>query len=159
MILKESTGFRTAFLAAFPTIFNGGAIFIYAGARPGTADQAAPSDPIGIVTHLGMAWNPVSTGYGLRFIQQGPYIVFDPTLSAQITATLGGSATWWRLVAPGDDGTEPSLTFPRVDGDVGDKSLPANPPESLLLDDLSLIVGIAIPLTYFLYTIPPIPGE
>lgn len=154
-MLLISTGLKTKLLgaAAFVDIFELGAIYIYPGARPATADAAPGQTPIGMVTQAGLAWNPINTAFGLSFMQQGPYIVFAPSVSAQLLPSDIGVAAWWRLVAPGDTG-ETSYSQPRIDGDIGLKSSPGG--QEMLLDTNTLSTGIAQQLGYFLYTIPPI---
>jgi hypothetical protein len=157
-MLQVSTKLKDLLVAPFPAAFAGGAIFIYGGARPTTADQVAGSAPIAIVTNLGLMWNPTNTYYGLSFVQEAstPYILFDSSISPAITVMVDGTAAWWRLVAPGDDGSLASYDLLRVDGDVGLKASPGG--QEMLLDDVVLVAGDSIPLGYFLYTLPPIVG-
>lgn len=155
-MLKVSTGFKTKLLGptSFTSMFEGGGIYVYSGARASSPDAAAPSLPIGVISKQGLAWNPINIGAGLQFVQNGPYILFD-NAQAQLVPDASATATWWRLVAPFDDG-EPSYSQPRIDGDVG--LMGASTGQELLLPVLDIVLGTSYPVTYFLYTIPPIIG-
>jgi hypothetical protein len=157
MALQVSTGFKERLLdgVAWKDIFNNGVIYLFQGMRPTISDFAPGTPPIAIITSGGAAWNPSFTVFGLKFIRSGPNILFETELNAQITVTDNATATWWRLVTPADN-LETSYFFPRIDGDVGLKASPSG--QELLLDSTALTLGDAIPVGYFLYTIPPILG-
>lgn len=155
-MLKVSTGFTTKLLgpASFESIFDRGGIYLYAGLRADSPNAPAPTAPIGVISKQGMAWNPSNIGYGLKFTRSGPYVFFGDS-DAQLVPDANATASWWRLVAPFDDG-EPSYTQCRIDGDCGLQSAPTG--QELLLPSLALEIGTAYPVGYFLYTIPPIIG-
>lgn len=156
-MLLVSTGFKTSILGtnSFTSLFNGGGIYVYAGMRPSSPDSPPTSAPIGVVSNEGFAWNPLNTLYGLKFVQSGPYVLFDSAISAQLVPSQPATASWWRLVAPGDDGSL-SYSQARIDGDCGLSSAPTG--QELLLPTLALVPGVSVPTGYFLYTIPPIIG-
>lgn len=155
MSLIVSTAFKTKMLSPFAEMFSLGAIYVYPGARPATADMAPGTTPIGMITQDGLAWNPINTAFGLRFVQSGPYIVFDSALNPVLTPSAGGTAAWWRLVAPGDTGDISYSQF-RIDGDIGLKATPGG--QEMLLENNVLVPGTNQQVGYFLYTIPPIIG-
>lgn len=164
-MLLASTGYAAAIVArnSFADIFNGGTVQIFNGARPSTAN-AAPDGTntlIAVITERGLPWAPDFNPYGLKFLQQGQYVLMDPLLAWQLVPNANaslGPAFWWRQVARGDDGL-PSITRPRIDGDVGTKGVIdlVSQPE-LLLDSTTLNPGTFIPIFNFFYAIPPIPG-
>lgn len=155
MSLQLSSAVARRFVAPFAELFTNGAIYLYdGGTRPANADLAATAVPVAIVTHRGLPWNPAFTPYGLRFAQIGRGMVFAPDITAQLSVLRPPTGiAWWRLVAPGDDGTETNYDRPRIDGDVGLKSAPGG--QELLLDSLTPAIGTAVPVGYFLYAIAP----
>lgn len=159
-MLLVSTGFKDLILGphAFADIFNGGVMQIFNGGRPTTADDTPGGTLIAQITQSGLPWAPDFTPYGMRFVKSGSYVLLDPARDWQLLpndfATLG-IAVWWRLVAPGDDGV-PSVTRPRIDGDIAVKGSTGG--QELLLDSLTLVPRLATPVHTWFYTIPPIPG-
>jgi|GEM_PF-1518502 len=155
MTLQVSTGLKKLFMAPFVRAFSGGAIAVYGGARPATADVAAPTAPLAWITHNGYPWVPGSLGAGLGFLQDGPLVVNDPAqewLCAPITA---GTATWWRLFSASPaENFATNYDLARVDGDVG--TIGTGSPAELQIHNTGLLVGQVVPVTYFLYTVPPI---
>jgi hypothetical protein len=156
MTLQISSAVAQRFVAPFADLFNGGTIFLYdGGTRPATADIAATAIPVAMITHLGLPWNPSFTPYGLRFTQLGRGVVFAPEITAQLSVLRPPTGiAWWRLVAPGDDGTDTNYDKPRIDGDVGLKSAPGG--QELLLDSVTPSIGTVVSVGYFLYAIPPL---
>lgn len=156
MTLQISSAVAQRFIAPFSELFDGGAIYLYdGGTRPATADAGATAPPVAMITNMGLPWNPAFTPYGLQFAQVGRGMVFAPGISAKLSVLLPPTGiSWWRLVAPGDDGSDTSYDRPRIDGDVGLKSAPGG--QELLLDSLTPSIGTTVPVGYFLYAIPPL---
>lgn len=157
-MLLASTGFKTATNAgtAWADMFRQGAIMIYGSARPATPDAAPGASPIAMITNYGLPWTPSSLGYGLFFRMRDQFVIGEPSqtwILAPNGFALGESASWWRLVAPFDDGL-PSITQFRLDGDIGTKGIDTG--KELLLDTTSLVPGAGIPVNGFFYAIPPI---
>lgn len=156
MALQVSTGFKTAILgdSAFEDIFNGGAIGVYTGVQPSSADNPVTGTRLGLVTLDGKPWTS-TLQYGLRFVRNGPFAASRGGDTWLLVPALGGIAGYWRLFArPDDDGTL-SYSRPRIDGAIGDTSSTAE----MRLADTSLSAGIAVPIRSFFYTIPPIVGS
>ncbi len=161
MTLQVSTGFKTAILGpnSFADIFKYGAFQVYASPRPSAADAMPTTGPIATITNYGLPWSPTGIGNGIVLAQTGPYVGMSGGQNWQLlpNATAGGRmASWWRLVAPGDSGL-PSISDPRIDGDIGVRGVfdPRYP--EILIDDVALVPNTGIPITSFLYTIPPLP--
>jgi hypothetical protein len=156
MILM-STGAKAALLGgrAFADAFRYGAILIYGDARLETPDAAPTSAPIAAITNLGLPWSPSSVGYGLVLVRVNQFVIGDPTQNWQLRAGLGGEAVWWRLVAPSDSGRA-SITDCRIDGDVGFAGVPDPRNPELLVPDIELTAGVALPISNFFYAIPPL---
>ena len=149
-MLIVSTGFKAALFGrqSFTDIFNGGKIRVFFGARASLPEAAEPEAQL-----LGdILW----TGFdvGLQFYQSGPFIVKDVTDSWQLQPSVSGVAAWWRLVAPGDDGS-PSFTAPRMDGDIG----VAGSSQELILPTTAIVAGMFVPIDAFTFTIPPVIGS
>jgi len=115
MSLKVSTGLRSKMLDTGPlkTIMALGFIKLYSGAEPANADAAITGTLLSTISVN-------STGTGLSFdtaavaavLSKAPAEVWSGTNAA------GGTATYYRHVAAGDDGTL-STTQARIQGTVG----------------------------------------
>lgn len=154
MGLQVSTALKTALLAPFPGVFDGGHIRVFSGTKPSTADDAETGTYLGSITNGGM---PVSFGTdlaGLQFIQWGPYIGGSMDQLFGMVVEGIGVASWFRLVGPSPDDGGPSFGLPRVDGEC---SLYTGY-GPLFLPSLSLTPGQFISPIGFTYTIPPIVG-
>jgi hypothetical protein len=150
MTLLASTGHKAGILgpSAFEDLYDGGAIRVYSGAGPGSADAPATGTLLGTVTEQ-------PGGSGLTFERDGPYVSkFLATLWTLLVSNTG-TVGWFRVTGPGDDGTSASTSLPRFDGTVG---LVGNPTADLILPTLSLVNGQTYGIDSFLFTIPPIPG-
>lgn len=148
-MLLVSTGFKIALLGpqSFVQIFNGGQLRLFAGSRPGSANAAEPSLPIGVVSRVG------ATSLGLQFVQANDFVINVLSDRWQLDTLQAGTATWFRLVAPGDP-FDDSLTAARIDGDVGT----AAAPNDMTLDVTTFTPNTALPFNSFFYTIPPLTG-
>jgi len=156
-MLQVSSGFKSKILGrqAFEDIFNGGAILIFSGTRPGTADDAYPDAPVAMITQRGLPWTAIAGVNGINFKTYGPYVELDVGRQAQMTIFSAASARWFRLLAP-NDSNNPSFTECRIDGDIGLKG--SGSPQELQLDSLDIDPNTTIPFNSFLYTIPPLLG-
>ena len=115
MSLKVSTGLRSKMLDTGPlkTIMALGFIKLYSGAEPANADAAITGTLLSTISVN-------STGTGLSFdtaavaavLSKAPAEVWSGTNAA------GGTATYYRHVAAGDDGAL-STTQARIQGTVG----------------------------------------
>lgn len=113
-MLRLSTGLRaaTADTDSVREALTGGKIHIYNGVAPATADQAVPSSVTKLVT---ISFEGSATGLTLE--ADGDAVTKPASDSWYGTVTNAGVASWYRFVAPGDDGTE-STTQARIQGDV-----------------------------------------
>lgn len=154
-MLQVSTGFKTLILGpySFMDIFERGAIKVYAGFRPPTADGEEPAVSLGKITIGGNPWSPSASQYGLQFSQSGPYITKVPYHQWLFTVERSGIPTWGRLVGEADDDGLVSYTMPRIDF-----SITADPAEQteMLLPQANVIVGQRVSVGSFLFTIPPV---
>lgn len=145
MAIKASTGLRTGMLGSgsLKSLLDGGRINIYAGTPPATADDA-----IGAAVLL-CAVTLNSTGTGINF---------DTAASAGVLAKAPGevwsgvnvatnSATFYRHVAAGDDGTL-STTQPRLQGVVGVSGADMN------LSSVSLASGATQTIDFYTVALP-----
>ena len=152
-MLQISNGFKTRILGSesFIDIFHRGAILLFDGARPPTADGPAPA-PVAMITQDGNAWAPPDIGFGLQFQHAGPYIfnVGDWKLRASANTPL---MKWARLVGPVADNGVVNYDLPRIDFDVG---LIGTPGPELLLPKLAFTTGEALAVGAFTYTFPPV---
>ncbi len=116
MALKLSTGLRNKLLDTNPlrTIFNLGFLELYSGTVPADADAS-----IGGATLL-VRYSNNNTTTGLTFAATASNGAITKNLSETWSKAAAGtgSATFWRFVAAGDDGTL-STTQARVQGTVG----------------------------------------
>lgn len=152
-----STGFKSRILSneGFLDIFGNGAIFIFSGSRPGSADDADSSGTLlGMVTSAGLPWDFTYVPNGLTFIHNGPYVLKDPTQNWVFNPTDSGTATWFRLYAPGADGGRgASTTLARIDGDI--QPTGSLTPAEMFMVNVDVAAGIPTTIDYYLYTIPP----
>lgn len=154
-MLLVSNGMKEKMIGVLPALFDKGAIFIYGGSRPSGVELASPTAPLAVVTSDGLAWNPSNTYNGLDFFADGPFFVLSGARKAIVTPLVNGLARWFRVVGPGDDGSD-SFTFPRIEGDIG--TIDDTSTSEMKLADQNLVLGSTFELGYFTYTIPPIVG-
>jgi hypothetical protein len=148
-MLIVSAGFKTGILgsSSFAGLFNGGRIRIFSGARPVFSEMPEPS-----ANWMGdVVWSGFDVG--LQFVQAGPSVTKRLLDVWQLLPTAAGTATWWRLIGPDDDGST-SFSAPRIDGDIG---TPAQPQE-LVMTSTTLSPGTALSISDFVFTIPPLVG-
>ena len=112
MTVKSSTGLRNHLMdtGSFKSGMSGGSIRIFAGPAPADADAAETGTLLCVVTNNG-------TGTGLTFAAAATAGVL-PKASGEVwlgNNVASGTATHYRLVAPGDTGTA-STTEARQQG-------------------------------------------
>lgn len=120
MSTQTSTGFEARLHAgeSFAQIFDGGALLVYSGAQPASADAPATGTLLALVTNNGLAWSPGSEN-GLRFSPTQRMVVNHPDQQWVLTGVAVGTPGWCRLVGPDADDGGTSLVAPRIDGAVG----------------------------------------
>lgn len=150
MSLLTSTGYKARILGpeSFEQIFDGGSIRVYTGAQPGSPDAPVNGTLMGVVSES-------PGGPGLTFARTGPFVQKFNNRTWTLLIQNAGTAGYFRLTGPGDDGTAPSTTLPRMDGLCGIQS---NPDALLILPEAALQVGQSFSIGQFLFTIPPIPA-
>ncbi len=144
MALKLSTGLRNAMLdsANFKTQMDGGLIKVYDGTVPATADAALSGNTLLCTFSLN------STGAGISFdtAATGDTIAKAPAEVWAGNPVATGTATFYRHVATGDDGTL-STTQARIQGQVGAGN-------EMLLATNVFTVGVNRALDYYTFTMP-----
>jgi hypothetical protein len=149
-MLLISTGLKAAFLASFPTQFNGGAIYIYSGTQPASAQAAPTGTLLAVVSKNGLAWTLGSATNGLQFeATNGGFVVPAVATPFVLKGVADGVAGWARLICK-DDTLAVSSTLPRVDCAV-------NSPDGmeLILSNTTITTGVERSVDYWLYGIPP----
>lgn len=145
MTLKVSTGLRNGLLdsGSVKSQLDGGRINIYAGDVPATADAALGAAVLLCAVTLN------ATGAGINFdaaavgdtLSKAPAEVWSGVNAAT------GTATFFRHVAAGDDGTL-STAAPRVQGEVGVAG------KELNLSSVNLVNGATQTIDYYSITAP-----
>lgn len=157
-MLQVSTGFKALILGphAFADIFQRGAIKVFDGFRPATADGPEPVSPLGLITADGGQWSaPGDTGNGLLFSLNGPYVYNRFGQRWLFNVTRSGIPLWGRLLASTADDGLLNYTAPRIDFSIS--ADPEDHSEMLLLDG-TVQVGEHVPVVSFFYTLPPLVG-
>jgi hypothetical protein len=156
MSLQCSEGFKKALLgpASFAQIFRYGAIHIYSGAQPATANDAATGTLLGTVTVNGGSWAPGSILNGLLFQQAGVWVRGDPTQTWVLKGSNTGIAGWFRLVENASSGSGADFDHCRIDGAI---SVTPGAAE-MRLSTLSIDPSTSVVIDHLFYTIPPILG-
>ena len=151
MTIKLSTGLRTNLAGAlgFGATFNNGAIFVYSGPQPLSADSPASGTLLGIVTTAGATWTAGSPANGLVFGTPVAGVVGKTTDSWKFTGLAAGTAGWFRLVGNPIDNGATSQTLPRMDGSVG-----AFGSADMALTNLSVAVGSPNTIDVFQFSVP-----
>ena len=114
MTIKASTGLRNHMLASgsLKGALDGGRINIYSGAAPATADAAVTGTLL-----CSISLNSTATGIVMDTAASSGVLSKAPGQVWSGVNAASGTATWYRHVGPGDDGTL-STTAPRLQGDV-----------------------------------------
>ena len=144
MALKLSTGLRNAMLDSsnLRTTINGGLIKVYDGTVPATADAALSGNTLLCTFSLN------STGAGINFdtTATGDTLAKAPAEVWAGDPAATGTATFYRHVASGDDGTL-STTQARIQGEVG-------PGHEMILATSVFTVGVNRELDFYTITFP-----
>ena len=144
MALKLSTGLRNAMLDSsnLRTLLNGGLINVYDGTVPSTADAALSGNTLLCTFSLN------STGAGISFdtTATGDTLAKAPAEVWAGNPAATGTATFYRHVAVGDDGTL-STTQARIQGEVG-------PGHEMILATSVFTVGVNRELDFYTITFP-----
>lgn len=153
-MLQASAGFTTLIMGphAFEGIFLNGAIQVYSGADPVTANDPATGTLLGTVTNAGLPWAPGVPDNGLQFLRDGPYIVSAPTQNWVLTVAADGVAGYFRVVGNALDPGGASFTLPRLQGRIA----VAPTAGEFRIGNINLLAGQQIAVGTFFYTIPPI---
>lgn len=156
MTTRTSTGFVAKILgpSAFEDVFKYGAINVYTGVQPDTADDPVQGTLIARITSEGGPWAHDSSANGLRFERTGRFALNASDQNWKLSGLATGQAGWWRLVANANDAGLYSATLPRIDGAVGLETDPSD--IQLVLPTLSVAVGVQIAITQWYYAIPPL---
>lgn len=125
--------------------FNGGFIRLFSGPRPETAASGETGALLGIVSNNGLA------GSGLHFTSSGSVMqkADEPWLFYGLAS---GTATWFRLVRPGDTGLTDGAAL-RIDGDIGTV---AGEPGDMNWISNTVTAGVPYTLDQFFYLIQPV---
>lgn len=144
MAVKISTGLRNKLMdtGSLKSILAGGLIKIYSGTPPASADDAATGTLLCTISNN-------STGTGINFATTATGGVISKasgeTWSGNNAAS--GTATYFRHVAAGDDGTL-STTQARIQGTVSTVGADLN------LSSVGLVSGAPQAIDYYSATLP-----
>lgn len=143
MALQISTGLAAAVVgtSSLADTLDGGVINIYAGTPPPTADAALGGATLLCSIQEG-GTNPLSP------VANGTKLVKPTGETWQGVNAATGTATFYRYVAAGDDGTA-STSQVRVQGNVG----LTNASEMTLLD-VDFVSGVTFDLANFMLNLP-----
>ena len=146
MSLKASTGLRKALMdtGSLKATFAAGFIKIYAGTQPATADDAIPGGATLLCT---ISINSTGTGINFDTAAVGATLSKAPAEVWSGVNAAGGTATFYRHVAVGDDGTL-STSRPRLQGTVGTAGAELN------LSSVNLVSGATQTVDYYSITLP-----
>ena len=144
-MLKESTGLRNymALTGSLKQALNLGTIVIYAGVVPATADAALNGNTV-----LCTVTNN-STGTGITFdtSASGGTISKAPAEVWSGLNATSGVASFYRHVAPGDDGTSSALQS-RLQGQIATSGAELN------LTSVSLVAGATQTVDFYSISVP-----
>lgn len=151
MALNFSTGVRQgmANTTGFKEMFAKGALYLYSGPQPATADAAVTGTLLGIVTHNNVTFVPGGGADGLNFDTPVLGVIGKPSGETwRTTCTAAGTVGWARLVANATDSFGVSTTLQRVDMSVATTGADLN------LPSVVVIVGTPITIDVFNITFP-----
>lgn len=151
MTLQVSTGFTEKIIGpfSFELIFNYGAIAIYNGTQPVSADHAATGDLLGWITENGDTWVPGSATNGLLYVRAGPFASKNPSQIWRLNPTVNGVAGWFRIHGA-NPVTGASISDPRIDGAIGQDFDGFD----MRMLNTTVLSGTLRTIDQFIYTIP-----
>lgn len=140
MALKCSTKLKNAMLEAIRTQLATGAIYVYSGSQPATADAAPTGTLLGIATVGAGSWTAVSNlTNGLDFAAAASGVMTKSVSETwQFVGIADGTAGWFRHVggAAADSlAADSSATYPRIDGRISTSGA------EMILSNLSVVTG------------------
>lgn len=140
MALKCSTKLKNAMFEAIRTQLATGAIYVYSGSQPATADAAPTGTLLGIATVGAGSWTAVSNlTNGLDFAAAASGVMTKSVSETwQFVGIADGTAGWFRHVggAAADSlAADSSATYPRIDGRISTSGA------EMILSNLSVVTG------------------
>lgn len=153
MTINCSSAFRQRILGreSFGDLMNGGAIRVFSGAQPASADQPEQGTLLGVVSVNGQPWTAGASGWGLHFDPLGPYMMQRATETWLLSCIANGTAGWFRIVANPPDNGQGSLTALRIDGAIGTPAAPSD----MTWGNPAIVAGNSYPITNLFFAIPP----
>lgn len=152
-MLQVSLGLRNLFLNQTRDALALGAIYVYTGAQPDTAELPPTGDLVAIISNNGGAYNATTGANGLRIINSGSgFLVPDPSQTWVMRGVAAGVAGWARFVAKNDTAAY-STSQPRIDCGVNSDDT------GLFFSDPNIAVGVQRVVDYWIYGIPPFAGN
>lgn len=154
MALNCSTAFRTRILGSesFSDLLDDGCMRIFSGAPPANADLPEQGALLGVVSVDAKAWRAGFPDWGLRWQQQGEFMLPLPTQAWAFRGIAAGTAGWFRLVGNAPDAGEASMSAIRIDGAIGTSLSPAE----MTWGDRTVAPGTFYPLLSVYFALPPV---
>lgn len=121
MTLRFSTGLRDNMLGGtgLADALAYGAINIYSGPQPASADSAVSGTLLMTISSSGATFTPGATAAGLLFGAPSAGVVGKASAQTWSGAGLtAGTAGWFRFVGNATDAGSGSTALPRIDGSV-----------------------------------------
>lgn len=151
MSLNFSTGVRQgmANTTGLKEMFAKGAVYMYSGPQPLTADAAVQGTLLCIVTASGVTFVPGGGANGLNF--DAPVLGVLSKAAAETwtgTASAAGTIGWGRLVANAVDSFGSSTSLQRIDFSIATTGADMNLPST------TVIVGSPVTVDVFEITLP-----
>lgn len=138
-MLKMSTKLKNSMLEAIRTQLATGAIYIYSGSQPATADAAPTGTLLGIATVGAGSWTAVSNlTNGLDFAAASAgTLTKSGSETWQFVGIADGTAGWFRHVSgvAADSLTTDTNVYPRIDGRISTSGA------EMSLSNLSIVTG------------------
>ena len=121
-MIRMSTGLRASLIwdSGFRSLMWRGAIEIYSGNQPASADLAPTGTKLARITENGSPWTPGQSLGGLQ-TTEGPNttsLVHDGNWV--LKGLANGTPGWWRFVWNNGDNDLNSVFYPRLDGNVSE---------------------------------------
>lgn len=151
MTIKLSTGLRNNLAGplGFGATFDKGAIYIYSGPQPLSADSAVTGTLLGVVSVDAGTFTPGSPANGLSFETPTGGAVSKSAANWKFTGLAAGTAGWFRLVGNPIDNGAASATLPRMDGSVGTPGA-----ADMGLSNIAVALGSPSTVDVFQFTVP-----